>query len=105
MTIQSKYGLYKCLLAREDTCELLVAEKLGIIRFFNVESESPILSLDYTKPLCSAHWAPSDRDLVASLHCGELLIWELTNHVFHNNTMPFSTKMAATSGFRPKENW
>ncbi|VEN59338.1 unnamed protein product [Callosobruchus maculatus] len=63
---------------REDTCELLVAEKIGIIRFFNVESESPVLSLDYTKPLCSAHWAPSDRDLVASLHSGELLIWELT---------------------------
>nr|CAI5868062.1 unnamed protein product [Callosobruchus analis] len=63
---------------REDTCELLVAEKIGIIRFFNVESESPVLSLDYTRPLCSAHWAPSDRDLVASLHSGELLIWELT---------------------------
>ncbi|KAJ8964037.1 hypothetical protein NQ314_005177 [Rhamnusium bicolor] len=63
---------------RSDSYKLLVAEKIGIIRFYNVETETPILSLDYGKPLSSCHWAPSDRDIVASLQLGELLIWELT---------------------------
>ncbi|KAG5876269.1 hypothetical protein JTB14_013006 [Gonioctena quinquepunctata] len=63
---------------RSDECKLLVAEKMGIIRFYNVESETPILSIDYSKPLSSVHWAPSDRDLIASLQLGELFIWDLT---------------------------
>ncbi|KAJ8972533.1 hypothetical protein NQ317_013848 [Molorchus minor] len=55
----------------------LSLKKIGIIRFYNVETETPILSLDYGKQLSSCHWAPSDRDLVASLQLGELLIWEI----------------------------
>lgn len=63
---------------KEDSSKLLVAEKLGLIRFYNVNTLKPILSLDYGKPLSVAHWAPSDPQLVASLNTGELLIWDLT---------------------------
>lgn len=62
---------------REDNSKLLVAEKTGLIRFYNVETQSPIISLDYGKPLSSIHWAPSDSQLVASLQLGELLIYDL----------------------------
>nr|CAH7764685.1 unnamed protein product [Callosobruchus chinensis] len=87
---------------REDTCELLAAEKIGIIRFFNVESESPVLSLDYTKPLCSAHWAPYDRDLVASLHSGELLIWELTKPCLPQQHNVFFNENGGNIKFSPQ---
>lgn len=63
---------------KEDSSKLLIAEKIGLIRFYNVETQSPILSLDYGKPLSSVHWAPSDAQLVASLHLGELSIWDLS---------------------------
>ncbi|XP_023011543.1 nuclear pore complex protein Nup37 [Leptinotarsa decemlineata] len=74
---------------RSDDCKLLVAEKIGIIRFYNVDSETPIISIDYSKPLSSVHWAPSDRDLIASLQLGELLIWDLTKPCLpiHNNLL------------------
>lgn len=61
----------------EDNSKLMVAEKLGIIRFYNVTTFQPILSLDYGKPLFSSHWAPSDSNLVGSLQMGELLVWNL----------------------------
>ncbi|CAH1159790.1 unnamed protein product [Phaedon cochleariae] len=72
---------------RSDSCKLMVAEKIGVIRFYNVESETPVLSIDYNKPLSSSHWAPSDRDFIASLQLGELLIWDLTKPCLplHNN--------------------
>lgn len=63
---------------RADECKLLVAEKIGIIRFYNVEVEVAIISLDYGKPLISASWGPVDEQLVASLHMGELVVWDLT---------------------------
>ena len=63
---------------KEDSSKLLVAEKIGLIRFYNVETQTPILSLDYGKPLSNAHWAPSDSQVVASLQLGELLIWDLS---------------------------
>lgn len=63
---------------RADSSKLLVAEKIGIIRFFNVETDTSILSINYNKTLSSTHWAPSDRDIIVSLQLGELLIWDLT---------------------------
>lgn len=63
---------------RDDNSKLLVAEKVGIIRFYNVNKQKPILSFDYGKPLASAHWAPFDSQLIASLQMGELLLWDMT---------------------------
>lgn len=62
---------------KDDSSKLLVAEKLGLIRFYNVNTLKPILSLDIGKPLSVAHWAPSDSQLVGSLNLGELLLWDL----------------------------
>lgn len=62
----------------KDVAKLLVAEKIGLIRFYNVETQRPILSLDVGKPLSSAHWAPFDTQLVGSVQHGELLLWDLT---------------------------
>lgn len=61
-----------------DVAKLLVAEKVGLIRFYNVETQRPILSLDVGKSLSNAHWAPFDTQLVGSLQHGELLLWDLT---------------------------
>lgn len=63
---------------REDKDKLMVAEKNGIIRFYNVTSLKAILCLDYGKPLFSAHWAPFNSNLVVSLQLGELCLWDLT---------------------------
>lgn len=63
---------------KEDSSKLLIAEKIGLIRFYNVETQNPVLSLDFGKPLSSAHWASSDSQLVASLQLGELLLWDLS---------------------------
>lgn len=63
---------------RDDKSKLLVAEKIGIVRFYNVENQKPILSINCNKPLASVHWAPSDAQVIASLQMGELLIWDLT---------------------------
>lgn len=64
---------------KTDGGKLLVAEKMGIISFYNVETETCIFSSDYGKSLSSCHWSPSDNDLMVSLHQGELLVWQLPN--------------------------
>ncbi|KAF5285623.1 hypothetical protein FQR65_LT13104 [Abscondita terminalis] len=64
---------------REDTSKLMVAEKSGLIRFYNVNTQKQILSLEFGKPLSAAHWAPSDSQMIASLHLGELVIWDLSH--------------------------
>ncbi|XP_044254902.1 nucleoporin Nup37 [Tribolium madens] len=76
---------------KEDNSKLLIAEKIGLIRFYNVETQNPILSLDYGKPLSCTHWAPSDSQFVASLQLGELLIWDLSKPcVPATNTLVFT---------------
>ncbi|KAK4886425.1 hypothetical protein RN001_002696 [Aquatica leii] len=64
---------------REDSSKLMVAEKIGLIRFYNVNTQKQILSLEYGKSLSAAHWAPSDSQMVSSLHLGELVIWDLSH--------------------------
>lgn len=63
---------------KNDTSKLLVAEKLGLIKLFNVEASRQILSLDTTKPLQFCHWCPSNNQLVCSVQMGELAIWDLS---------------------------
>ncbi|KAF5302276.1 hypothetical protein FQA39_LY10315 [Lamprigera yunnana] len=64
---------------REDSSKLMVAEKAGLIRFYNVNTQKQILSLEYSKPLSAAHWAPSNSQMVCSLHLGELAVWDLSH--------------------------
>ncbi|XP_060530158.1 nucleoporin Nup37 [Cylas formicarius] len=61
-----------------DARKLLVGEKIGLIKFYNVESETPILSLDFAKSLTSVHWCPSESLVLASLQLGEVLFWDLS---------------------------
>ncbi|XP_022901719.1 nucleoporin Nup37 [Onthophagus taurus] len=80
-----------CCWHREDPLKLLVAEKIGVIRFYNVSAIKPILSCSYTKSLSAAHWSPNDSQLLASLHMGELLLWDATRL-----SRPIQTKLIYT---------
>jgi len=53
---------------QEDPLKIMVAEKKGIIRFFSISNQQPILSLDTgAAPLLSADWSPSNLLRVAAL--------------------------------------
>lgn len=62
----------------EDCAKLMVCEKSGLIRYYNVHSQQPILSLDNGSTLSYAHWNPSDSQIVGALAQGELKLWDLT---------------------------
>lgn len=62
----------------EDTAKLMVCEKNGLIRFYNIHSQQPILSLENSSSVSFAHWSPSDSQLVGALQRGELILWDLT---------------------------
>ncbi|CAG9762476.1 unnamed protein product [Ceutorhynchus assimilis] len=87
---------------RSDPKKLLVAEKLGIVKFYNVETETPILSLDFAKSLCSAHWAPSDSQILATLQLGELLLWDLTKPFLPQNSTIIFPENGGTIQFSPQ---
>ncbi|XP_043471472.1 nucleoporin Nup37 [Leptopilina heterotoma] len=62
----------------EESGKLLVAEKNGLIRMFNVRSQQAIMSLDAgTVPLSSADWGPNPLKVVC-LGAGELLLWDVS---------------------------
>lgn len=63
---------------KEESGKLLVAEKNGLIRMYNVMSQQAILSLDAgVMPLMSADWGPNPLK-VAALAAGELLVWDVS---------------------------
>lgn len=56
--------------------KLLVAEKNGIIRYYNVKTEQAVLSIETKKtPLMSMDWSLSKSSLVAALAAGEFTLW------------------------------
>ncbi|EFN63084.1 Nucleoporin Nup37 [Camponotus floridanus] len=62
----------------EESGKLLVAEKNGLIRMYNVRSQQAIMSLDSgAVPLIAADWAPNPLK-VASMAAGELLLWDVS---------------------------
>ncbi|XP_065158113.1 nucleoporin Nup37 [Atheta coriaria] len=75
--ILSSPGMATCW-HREDVSKLLVAEKCGIIRFYNINTQKALMSLDVRKNLYDVHWAPSDSQLLGSLQMGELILWDVT---------------------------
>ncbi|KAB0800098.1 hypothetical protein PPYR_07978 [Photinus pyralis] len=77
---------------REDASKLMVAEKIGLIRFYNVNTQKPILSLEFGKPLSAAHWSPSDSQVICSLHLGELVVWDLSHP-----SLPTNSKLLHTA--------
>lgn len=67
----------------EDCAKLMVCEKNGMIRYYNVQSQQPILSLDNGSTLSYAHWNPNDSQVVGALAQGELKLWDLTRPRYH----------------------
>ncbi|XP_001606460.1 nucleoporin Nup37 [Nasonia vitripennis] len=62
----------------EETGKLLVAEKNGIIRMYNVRSQQAIMSVDAgTIPLLTADWSPNPLK-VACISSGELILWDMS---------------------------
>ena len=59
--------------------QLLVAEKCGRIRIYDVSSDSPLQSLDCpSPPLLSADWAPSNSLVVGGVAGGSWYRWDLS---------------------------
>lgn len=87
---------------RSDSGKLLVAEKIGLIKFYNVETETPILSLDFARSLASAHWAPSDSQILASLQLGELLLWDVTKPCLPQQSTILFPENGGTIKFSPQ---
>ncbi|XP_050301561.1 nucleoporin Nup37 [Anthonomus grandis grandis] len=87
---------------RADSGKMLVAEKIGLIKFYNVDTETPILSLDFAKSLSSAHWAPSDSQILGTLQLGELLVWDLTKPCLPQQSTILFPENGGTIKFSPQ---
>jgi len=63
----------------QEPSKLLVAEKCGLLRMYNAETERAILSFDAgLSPLAAADWAPSNCLRVACIAGGEIIIWDVS---------------------------
>lgn len=59
--------------------QLLVAEKRGRIRLYDLSTEVPIQSLDAPfPPLLSADWSPTNPLAVGGVCMGDWCIWDLS---------------------------
>ncbi|XP_046673013.1 nucleoporin Nup37 [Homalodisca vitripennis] len=64
---------------RGDPGKLLVAEKNGTVRLYNVDRQQAILSFDsQLVPLIAADWSPANCFRVAALAGGQLVVWDTT---------------------------
>ncbi|XP_044594563.1 nucleoporin Nup37 isoform X1 [Cotesia glomerata] len=62
----------------EESGKLLVAEKNGLIRLYNVRSQKAIMSMDASVvPLMSADWSLNPLK-VACVSAGELVVWDVS---------------------------
>ncbi|KAK7598173.1 hypothetical protein V9T40_006408 [Parthenolecanium corni] len=67
----------------DEPNKILVAEKKGIIRLYNVEQEQPVLSLESDVfPLNNVDWSPSNHCKVASVARGYLLVWDTSKSCY-----------------------
>lgn len=63
----------------DEPNKILVAEKKGIIRLYNVEQEQPVYSLESDIfPLMDVDWCPSNHCKIAGVASGYLLVWDTT---------------------------
>ncbi|KAH8296085.1 hypothetical protein KR054_001515 [Drosophila jambulina] len=66
----------------DDSSKVLVAEKKGIIRLYNVNSKQAVISVQSPKfPLMSADWAHSNRFFITALAGGDVVTWDLNRPV------------------------
>lgn len=63
----------------EEPHKVLVAEKKGVIHFYNVRSQQAIISIDSPKnPLMCADWSLNNCNFVTALAGGEIVTWDLS---------------------------
>lgn len=67
----------------EESSKVLVAEKKGIIRLYNVRSQQSIMSVECPRmPLTSADWSLSNCHMITALAAGEIFTWDLLRRPF-----------------------
>lgn len=63
---------------KEDPKKLMVAQKNGIIRFYNLLTQRPIFSVDCgSAPLLAADWNPADSLMVGCVAGNHCYIWNI----------------------------
>ncbi|KAK9873054.1 hypothetical protein WA026_020788 [Henosepilachna vigintioctopunctata] len=63
---------------RNDVSKFLVADKVGMIKLYHMETLKPVITIDTGKTLSACHWSPSNSQMVASLQLGELSVWDMS---------------------------
>nr|XP_057921821.1 nucleoporin Nup37 isoform X2 [Doryrhamphus excisus]XP_057921822.1 nucleoporin Nup37 isoform X2 [Doryrhamphus excisus]XP_057921823.1 nucleoporin Nup37 isoform X2 [Doryrhamphus excisus]XP_057921824.1 nucleoporin Nup37 isoform X2 [Doryrhamphus excisus]XP_057921825.1 nucleoporin Nup37 isoform X2 [Doryrhamphus excisus]XP_057921826.1 nucleoporin Nup37 isoform X2 [Doryrhamphus excisus]XP_057921827.1 nucleoporin Nup37 isoform X2 [Doryrhamphus excisus]XP_057921828.1 nucleoporin Nup37 isoform X2 [D len=73
----------------EDVLKLMVAEKKGTIRFYDLVTQQAILSLDSGQSaLTSADWCLTNTIKVGAVACNDWLIWDITRSSYPQEKRP-----------------
>ncbi|XP_021543242.1 nucleoporin Nup37 isoform X1 [Neomonachus schauinslandi] len=73
----------------EETFKLMVAEKNGTIRFYDLLTQQAILSLESEQmPLMSAHWCLKNTFKVGAVAGSDWLIWDITRSSYPQDKRP-----------------
>ncbi|XP_008586998.1 PREDICTED: nucleoporin Nup37, partial [Galeopterus variegatus] len=73
----------------EETFKLMVAEKNGTIRFYDLLAQQAILSLESEQmPLMSAHWCLKNTFKVGAVAGNDWLIWDITRSSYPQDKRP-----------------
>uniref|UniRef100_A0A3Q2GWD9 Nucleoporin Nup37 n=1 Tax=Equus caballus TaxID=9796 RepID=A0A3Q2GWD9_HORSE len=73
----------------EETFKLMVAEKNGTIRFYDLLAQQAILSLESEQmPLMSAHWCLKNTFRVGAVAGNDWLIWDITRSSYPQDKRP-----------------
>uniref|UniRef100_A0A673TMY1 Nucleoporin Nup37 n=1 Tax=Suricata suricatta TaxID=37032 RepID=A0A673TMY1_SURSU len=73
----------------EETFKLMVAEKSGTIRFYDLLAQQAILSLEAEQmPLMSAHWCLKNTFKVGAVAGNDWLIWDITRSSYPQDKRP-----------------
>ncbi|XP_034243185.1 nucleoporin Nup37 [Thrips palmi] len=87
---------------RQEPSKLLVAEKCGLIRMYNIETQRAILSLDAGHcPLMAADWSPSNCSRVGCVAGGDLVIRDVTAASSPVETRPIHMEGGVYMRFSP----
>ncbi|KAF7229363.1 nucleoporin Nup37 isoform X1 [Nothobranchius furzeri] len=74
----------------EEICKLMVAEKKGTIRFYDLVTQQAILSLDsgHCGPLMSADWCLTNTIKVGGVAGTDWLVWDITRSSYPQEKRP-----------------
>ncbi|XP_031687510.1 nucleoporin Nup37 isoform X2 [Oncorhynchus kisutch] len=79
----------------EDAFKLMVAEKKGTIRFYDLVTQQAILSLDCGQsPLMSADWCLSNTIKVGAVTGSDWVIWDITRSSYPQEKRPAHVERA-----------